>query len=563
MCSNPQKLRTNTGREITVPCTHCLECLKAYQQNWLVRLTEEAECWPAVNGQVPIIFFTLTYDDKNIPFNYLCNTDLGPALFDSLPSIANPEDVERVFIPITTLQSLGEGYARSRFQRLSDNFLHGADMPPFPAPFASDSLDPGMDLPEEYFPIDYTQIKQIYGKILAFNTVRKSHVQCWLKYCRKVRHRRGRPSYFRPGGNVHRLPDRLECKSFRYFITSEYGPRTFRPHYHGILFGVTDVEFREDFLPYWSYGNVEYSVFDSTKGGILYLSKYCSKGSFDNFFSTTHYIYPNGNEFHSRHYEYSLYYFGVDVALCAPTFHLISKGIGSAYPFRSGVASYWGVNFTGIQTPRGIDYEISDSFPLPSPIEATVHPTKEIVISYKDVLSDKNLDVLTTYESAETRIECCESFNKQTGERYAWSEFVLPPDNFTEQRLAVRRYARKYFRRRKFRDQDGKEKEVLSLVVSEHPLCKYYYRYLRTPGQAFLHASASRSLANSVCEQQARLFYGLEGQVRDDVFVSYRFGEDMVKENRQEILRRMYSRDYSQLDMQDKIDLCSMLHPKL
>ena len=28
----------------------------------------------------------------------------------------------------------------------------------------------------------------------------------------------------------------MEDRAFRYFITSEYGPSTFRPHYHGLLF---------------------------------------------------------------------------------------------------------------------------------------------------------------------------------------------------------------------------------------------------------------------------------------------------------------------------------------
>lgn len=31
-------------------------------------------------------------------------------------------------------------------------------------------------------------------------------------------------------------------QKFTFFVTSEYGPRTLRPHYHGVLFGVTAKE---------------------------------------------------------------------------------------------------------------------------------------------------------------------------------------------------------------------------------------------------------------------------------------------------------------------------------
>lgn len=34
------------------------------------------------------------------------------------------------------------------------------------------------------------------------------------------------------------LEDKFKCQGLRYYIVSEYGPRTLRPHYHGILFNV-------------------------------------------------------------------------------------------------------------------------------------------------------------------------------------------------------------------------------------------------------------------------------------------------------------------------------------
>ena len=127
-------------------------------------------------------------------------------------------------------------------------------------------------------------------------TVYKEHVQKWLKRFRIT---------------LQRKAENATPKEFKYFITSEYGPRTLRPHYHGIFFGITEHEFRiayEDWMDH--YGNVEYSVISITdekykQNAIRYVSKYCSKGFFEN---------PK-----------------VEQGLVAKTFHLISKKIGSNY----------------------------------------------------------------------------------------------------------------------------------------------------------------------------------------------------------------------------------------
>lgn len=127
-------------------------------------------------------------------------------------------------------------------------------------------------------------------------TVYKKHIQDWFK--------RFRINAQRKFGNGKAKP----CK---YFITSEYGPRTLRPHYHGILFGFTEDEFRlayEDWCD--TFGNVEYSVvhcFDEKRkvNAMRYVSKYCSKGMFEN---------PK-----------------VSLGLVKPTFHLISKKVGYSY----------------------------------------------------------------------------------------------------------------------------------------------------------------------------------------------------------------------------------------
>lgn len=124
-----------------------------------------------------------------------------------------------------------------------------------------------------------------------YQSVCKSHVQDWLK--------RFRTRLFRKNG---------KAKEIKYFITSEYGPRTLRPHYHGVIFGVDDIEFRL-LLSDWNklYGFTTYRLIPAHRcgGASRYVAKYCSKGFFKN---------P---------YE-------VEGIVC-PTFHLVSKGFGLSY----------------------------------------------------------------------------------------------------------------------------------------------------------------------------------------------------------------------------------------
>lgn len=54
-----------------------------------------------------------------------------------------------------------------------------------------------------------------------FGVCSKYDIQCFLK---RLRYK------------ISKLPINEKDKKFRYFICSEYGPRTFRPHYHGIIF---------------------------------------------------------------------------------------------------------------------------------------------------------------------------------------------------------------------------------------------------------------------------------------------------------------------------------------
>lgn len=88
----------------------------------------------------------------------------------------------------------------------------------------------------------------------------------------------------------------------KFFLCSEYGPQTNRPHYHGIIFNITadDVHFIEDS---WHNGFVNVSRVRGA-GSFRYVSKYCSKPSVLRY-ELTHPV--------------------------EKTFRLMSKGLGRSY----------------------------------------------------------------------------------------------------------------------------------------------------------------------------------------------------------------------------------------
>lgn len=68
-------------------------------------------------------------------------------------------------------------------------------------------------------------------------------------------------------------------RTCRYFIVSEYGDHTFRPHYHALLF--FSVPRENDIYDMiegaWQNGNIQFGEIE--EGSIVYCTKYCLKGS--------------------------------------------------------------------------------------------------------------------------------------------------------------------------------------------------------------------------------------------------------------------------------------------
>lgn len=66
---------------------------------------------------------------------------------------------------------------------------------------------------------------------------------------------------------------RKECGSLRYFACGEYGKRSYRPHYHAILYGFTGT--KEDIERCWGQGFI--FVGSVTPASCAYVAKYISK----------------------------------------------------------------------------------------------------------------------------------------------------------------------------------------------------------------------------------------------------------------------------------------------
>lgn len=75
-----------------------------------------------------------------------------------------------------------------------------------------------------------------------------------------------------------RLRKHFPSKDLRFYLVSEYGDHTFRPHYHGLYFfkGSYDLDFiYKVFIDSWQQGFIKFGEVE--EGSIVYCTKYCLK----------------------------------------------------------------------------------------------------------------------------------------------------------------------------------------------------------------------------------------------------------------------------------------------
>lgn len=78
---------------------------------------------------------------------------------------------------------------------------------------------------------------------------------------------------------MKRLRKHFDSQALRFYLVSEYGDHTFRPHYHALFFfkmpRTNDIY--DIIESSWQNGNVQFGEIE--EGSIVYCTKYCMKGS--------------------------------------------------------------------------------------------------------------------------------------------------------------------------------------------------------------------------------------------------------------------------------------------
>lgn len=423
MCYRPINIRQADGRYQKVKCGKCLECLNEKRNAWVIRMEEELKTHHQKgvfftltysDNSVPKNFLVYETSLSEEPKLYESESDYdysSPVGFRGKKSISVPADqVLKTFYKDYTITDFNIDNNYKKYKEYEDvkdiieqvshyddegdaNISEGISPNDFFVDF-DDTADYGytdcsMDYDyrsgcesrylnnDDFKSMDYEsvlrqfqeantesrpideirdgetpQVQEVCSNeseddgrrtpylVLSFNSVRQKDVQDWLK--------RGREKLRRQG------------KTFTYFITSEYGPRTLRPHYHGCFFGVSADEVRfmfQDWQDRYGRSDVRKRAYKfdniNSTAGCGYCAKYCAKGFYEHplcsrdFFYTKSYVQTGSEtldelmnrleftEYHSKHYERCMEFFGIDKPIVTPTFRLVSKGLGVDYVART------------------------------------------------------------------------------------------------------------------------------------------------------------------------------------------------------------------------------------
>jgi hypothetical protein len=243
MCVNPITLtRSRCGIKVkeTVPCGKCPECIKDNQNEFVIRAYEEQK------KRGNMWFFTLTYSPSNVP-----------VAFNEEGELVDEELVPRCQKPLK-YRSYGVGLGLSSNSELSFKFDGNSFIS------VEDTFDQDKSILEIQEENKYTEkdlmLDEETGEMpVNVLSLDNRDVKNWKKRVRRqIEYHEGR---------------KLD---FGYMICGEYGPRTRRPHYHGVFFGLSD----EDVLKFkldWEKHN-GYTCFKKINSfDVERTSKYVSK----------------------------------------------------------------------------------------------------------------------------------------------------------------------------------------------------------------------------------------------------------------------------------------------
>ena len=221
-CSHPSRIVNKaTGELMFVPCGHCSSCRDSYTKNWISRLEAETR------DSNSTLFFTLTYDNDHIP----------------------------------TVLHDGNVFISQCGNRVNDFIIPQSDYKQY--------FENGTNWTNLY-------VRESRGcnskKAFEISVNSKRDMQLFLKRLRRYVSR-----------DKHHLLDDISQsdRQIRYFLTTEYGPNSFRTHAHGLLWfknrkvaqSVVDYYFYES----WKFGAKErQDIGFVIKDAPWYVAKYVS-----------------------------------------------------------------------------------------------------------------------------------------------------------------------------------------------------------------------------------------------------------------------------------------------
>ena len=194
-CEHPYKTRNKqTGEIIVARCNHCPSCLYLKSLNLTKRL--ETECTQHKYS----IFFTLTYDNAHLPILHFEDSYVARSSDNCLTLYHS-----FVFTRISDAFTIDSKGRKHLFSSVS----------PFYVDFTSDQLSDLKNpthLSGRNIAVCYKPDVQAFIKRLQVNLVRTLKHLYPKKYAKLT----------------------TKTLDFRYQITAEYGPKSLRPHYHGL-----------------------------------------------------------------------------------------------------------------------------------------------------------------------------------------------------------------------------------------------------------------------------------------------------------------------------------------
>lgn len=308
-CRNTVKV-THGKRVYYVPCGKCPDCINRKS----IRYTQQ--CIEESNSHRYTYFFTLTYNERNVPKVVLTNS----VSFDNerVSTIRGYVCTPRLMAPNSPARSLD-----NMMYELRDSNIYEEEFKQF---------------------ISRTKLEKYDIKAPTLRFVYKKDIQNFIKRLRF--HSR-----------------KLYNAELRYFICSEYGPQTFRPHYHGLLF-FDEPELVENIESLinkcWPFGFVSNPSFASVSSGCAnYVASYCnSVAHLPRYLSfkhvrpfVVHSTYMGGKRNTLfRNYVYE------DVKRANSSFVIQSNGnVWKYFPTSSNI---------GVLFPRPYNYESQNSYDL-------------------------------------------------------------------------------------------------------------------------------------------------------------------------------------------------------